>query len=304
MRRLVVSAPHSLAWQDFTLAAPPAGQAQIRTHLSAVSISSELSVVAGLPSGSSPAPLGYQTLGVIEAVGPDVSLQAGQRVVCTLGHASHGNILAKNLIPVPHGVSDRTALCSILGEETHKGLRKLSPQPGEQILIAGAGLLGLLSVFNLTRRGLDQVTVLEPDPHRRALALEFGARAAHAPGELPHDQFDVGVECSASPAGFAELLRHLRRSARCGVLSDGNWGALVLPPEFHSRELTLVASSDGEDYPTYAAWLWAHADPVLEKLFEQVVPVGNLVEVFGNLGTCPRPVSVLVDWRDLEAPDS
>ncbi len=213
-----------------------------------------------------------------------------------LGHAGYGVHAQSRVFPVPDGVSDRAALCLVLGEETHKGIRKVAPAPAEAVLVVGAGLLGLLTVFNLTRRGIRKVTILEPDPARQALARAFGAVAC-APGSLPYDAFDVMLECSASPQGFAEGLRHLRSGGRCCVLSDGNWGHLVLPPEFHTRELTLVASSDGEDYHAYAAWLWQHAEPVLDTLFEEVIRPAELPATYGQLGTMPRPVSVLVDWQ-------
>lgn len=301
-RRLVVSAPHSLRWEDMELSPPSAGQVRVETRLSALSVSSELSVLDGLPGWDYPVKLGYQALGIVAQVGEGVTLRPGQRVVCTLSHASAGNVRAERLIPVPEHIPDRVALCAILGEETHKGIRKVSPERHHRVLVAGAGLLGLLSVFNLTRRGVEGVTVLEPDPHRRRLAEIFGA-VAYAPGTLPHDLYEVGLECSASPAGFAELLRHLRPGGRCAVLSDGNWGRLTLPPEFHSRELTVVASSDGEDYPAYARWLWEHADPVLERLFELTVTPEQLIGTFEYLKRMPRPVSVLVDWRSSPAPE-
>ncbi|WP_407540807.1 hypothetical protein Q0M94_05265 [Deinococcus radiomollis] len=43
------------------------------------------------------------------------------------------------------------------------------------------------------------------------------------------------------------------------VLSDGSWGELILSPLFHRHELTVIASSDGEDYSAYARWLWSIA---------------------------------------------
>ena len=224
---LIVTAPFVLDWTPDDTRTPAPGEVRVRTLLSALSVSSELSTVA---SGPFPARLGYQTLGVVEERGAGVSLPLGARVVSTAGHVSHSLYQEAALIPVPEHVPDRVALTAILGEETHKGIRKLAPQPGEAVLVVGAGLLGLLSVFNLTRRGVTRVTVLEPDADRRALALVFGAAQAHAPGGLPHDHFDVALECSASPAGFAEGLRHLRPGGRAVVLSDGNWGALSLPP--------------------------------------------------------------------------
>lgn len=264
----------------------------MRTRLSAISFSSELFVIE---QGPFPATLGYQTLGTVEQVGPGVTLRPGTRVVSTLGHASAGLLDAARVLPVPDHVPDRVALAAVLGEETHKGIRRVAPQPGERVVVAGGGLLGLLTVFNLTRRGITDVTVIEPDSGRRTLAELFGAVAV-SPGALPHDTFDVGFECSASPAGFAELVAHLRPRGRACVLSDGNWGALMLPPNFHRRELTLVASSDGDDYALYAAWLWCHADPLLARLFETTVPASELPAAYCKGREIPRPPSVVVRW--------
>ncbi|MVN85547.1 theronine dehydrogenase [Deinococcus sp. HMF7620] len=291
--RLVAHAPNRLRWDAVPDRPPGPGEVSVRTHFSALSVASELTL---LHAGPFPAALGYQTLGTVEAVGAGVTLALGTRVVTTLGHASHGFHPAGRVVPVPPHVSDRAALCAILGEETHKGLRKVRPRPGEAVLVAGAGLLGLLSIFNLTRRGVHEVHLLEPRADRRALALTFGA-AAHAPGELPHDRFQVGVECSASPAGFTELVSHLAPGGRCVVLSDGNGGALSLPPAFHQREVQVVGSSDGEDYAAYAHWLWAHAEPRLDHLFPLTVRPADLPGLYSQLQARGRPVSAVVDWR-------
>lgn len=229
--QLTVTSPTTFAWAPVHPRPPETGEVWMRTRLSAISFSSELFVIE---QGPFPATLGYQTLGTVEQVGPGVTLRPGTRVVSTLGHASAGLLDAARVLPVPDHVPDRVALAAVLGEETHKGIRRVAPQPGERVVVAGGGLLGLLTVFNLTRRGITDVTVIEPDSGRRTLAELFGAVAV-SPGALPHDTFDVGFECSASPAGFAELVAHLRPRGRACVLSDGNWGALMLPPNFHRR---------------------------------------------------------------------
>ncbi|GMA16223.1 theronine dehydrogenase [Deinococcus metallilatus] len=301
-RRLLLIAPRTFAWEEVTLPPPAPGEVRVRTRLSAVSVGSELGAVEGrVPGWAYPGRLGYQTLGVVEAVGEDVPLASGTRVVTTLGHASAGLHQASSVLPVPAGIPDRVALAAILGEETQKGIRKVVPRPDERVLVAGAGLLGLLTVFNLTRRGVRDVTVLEPEAERRALAREVGAVSALSPGSLPQDAFDVGFECSASPDGFAELLEHLRPGGRVCVLSDGNWGTLRLPPAFHTRELSVTASSDGEDYAAYARWLWQHTDPVLGRLFEGTVTPDDLPAAFGTLLTLPRPVSPVAEWMGEEA---
>jgi len=290
--RLTVTAPSTFVWEQINPQAPNRGEIWVRTRLSALSLSSELAVIE---RGPFPTSLGYQTLGIVEASGPGSTLQVGQRVITTLGHASAGLHQVSRVVPVPDAVADRVALASILGEETHKGIRQVVPQQDERVLVMGAGLLGLLTIFNLTRRGIANVTVVEPDAARRALAEQFGATAV-LHGDLPHDAFDVGFECSAAPAGFTELLAHLRPRGRACVLSDGNWGSLVLPPAFHRRELSIVASSDGDDYEGYAAWLWHHAEPLLAKLFEVTLTPEVLPTTYTNWRTPLRPISGVVQW--------
>ena len=269
----------------------------MQTVLSAVSVSSELSVVEGRVGVPLPSRVGYQTLGTVQEVGSGVHLRPGTRVVTTSGHVSAAVVEAAGCLVVPDHVSDRVALAAILGEETHKGIRKLAPQPYERVLVAGAGLLGLLTVFNLTRRGVADVSVLEPDTARQALAEAFGARVLNPDAAQGRD-FDVGFECSASPDGFRALLGSMRPGGRVCVLSDGNWGELTLPPSFRSRELSVVASSDGEDYQSYAAWLWQQSGTPLERLYTQTIRPADLIGAFATLQTLPRPVSLVVDWRD------
>lgn len=290
--RLMMTAPGTFVWEPVNPQAPGPGEVWVKTRLSALSLSSELSVIQ---QGPFPTSLGYQTLGIVEASGPGSTLQIGQRVVTTLGHASAGLHHVSRVLPVPDAVPDRVALAVILGEETHKGIRRVLPERDGRVLVVGAGLLGLLTIFNLTRRGITNVTVVEPDAARRTLAEQFGAIAI-APGFLPHDAFDVGFECSAAPAGFIELLSHLRPRGRACVLSDGNWGALVLPPAFHRRELSIVASSDGDDYGVYAAWLWRNVDPLLGQLFEMATTPDALPAAYTHWRNAARPVSGVVQW--------
>lgn len=292
--RLIAASPCTPRWEPLAPRGVGPGEVRVQTRLSALSVASELSVLRG---GPFPSPLGYQTLGTVMEAGPGVTLPVGARVVTTLGHAAWGVHGASRVIPVPDNVPDRAALSVILAEETAKGLRRVHPAPHERVLVAGAGLLGLLSVVNLTRAGVHDVSVIEPRADRQALARQFGAREVYAPAAAPRDAFDVGVECSAAPAGFAALLGALRPRGRCVVLSDGNWGALTLTPDFHRKELSVVGSSDGEDYAAHARWWWPHVSPVLAALYPLTVPAAGLPGLYARLGRPDRPVSVLVDWE-------
>ena len=290
--RLIAAAPLTPRWEPLAPRGVGPGEVRVQTRLSALSVASELSV---LRDGPFPSALGYQTLGTVTEAGPGVTLPVGARVVTTLGHAAWGVHGASRVIPVPDDVPDRAALSVILAEETAKGLRCVQPAPYERVLVAGAGLLGLLSVVNLTRAGHD-VSVIEPRADRQALARQFGAHEVYGPEDAPRDAFDVGVECSAAPAGFAALLGALKPRGRCVVLSDGNWGALTLTPDFHRKELSVVASSDGEDYAAHARWWWRNVSPVLEALYPVTVAAADLPDLYARLSTPDRPVSALVEW--------
>lgn len=78
----------------------------------------------------------------------------------------------------------------------------------------------------------------------------------------------------------------MRATGQLCVLADGNLEPLTLTPEFHSRELSVIASSDGEDYPGHAAafftyWLGARAP--LAKLFTLRVSAEDLPKAFERL---------------------
>ena len=77
---------------------------------------------------------------------------------------------------------------------------------------------------------------------------------------------------------------------------------LTLTPGFHRKELSVVGSSDGEDYAAHARWWWPHVSPVLAALYPLTVPAAGLPGLYARLGRPDRPVSVLVDWKTSAPP--
>lgn len=96
---------------------------------------------------------------------------------------------------------------------------------GCSVLIVGGGPIGLTLVQLAYLMGATSVVVLEPNPFRRKLAEERGARTCDplAPGfdldaivrkdYARHGGFDVGFEVSAAPGTHATLLKAVRREA-------------------------------------------------------------------------------------------
>ncbi len=241
------------------MAIPGPGEVWLKTLAGAVSVGTEGPLYRGDAREAEPRPYplmtGYESLACVVRVGEGVSnVRAGERVVSTYGHRTAACVPARGLMTVPDGIPDEISLLAVLSNDSSKGVGKLTLNRNDAVLVTGAGAIGLLALHRLRWLGIEDINVLEPLPTRRDLALKFGARAVFSPETLPADaRYDAGVECSSRQTAFAALQRHLNPHGRICVLSDGNLEPLVLLPEFHARELRILASSDGDDYPAHAA---------------------------------------------------
>src|SRR5262249_51536801 len=160
----------------------------------------------------------------------------GARVVATYGHRTAAVLDEARAIPVPTDIPDQLALLLILACDTAKGVAKLAPHSDDEILIAGAGTIGLLALFNLRANGAHHVGMREPLVARRALGRAFGARNVFEPaaGLYRAGTYRYGFECSSRDAAFGVLQTALAREGRICILADGNLEPLTLAPQFHA----------------------------------------------------------------------
>jgi len=308
-RSLLLMAPYQLAWQTEPLAPPEADQILVRSHTGAISMGTELALYRNTTRHSRPLryPLmtGYETLGEVLGCGAQVRhLAVGDRVVASYGHRTYACLPASRAIPIPPDISDALALLVILACETAKGVGKVTVQAHESVLITGAGTIGLLTLFNLRARGNMRVDVVEPVGTRHRLAVQLGAQQVWTPADMagqPAASYQVGFECSSANDAFALLQHLLVPSGRLCVLADARRDPLVLIPAFHEKELQIIGSSDGIDYPGYAAWYWPHARQnrsQLEQLFTRSIAFNDLPEAFAQMSSEPvPPLKVLVQYR-------
>ena len=300
---LLLHAPHTLAWVRAELTPPGPGEVWLETLAGAVSVGTEGPLYRGdaraAVVSAYPLMTGYESLAKVVAAGSDVAgVGIGDRVVATYGHRTAACVRADTLMQVPEGVPDEAALLTILSNDAGKGIGKLNLDVQGAVLITGAGTIGLLALHRLCWLGV-AADVVEPLASRRALASALGARSVFAPENVPVDAtYAAGVECSSRQSAFAVLQRQLKPNAQLCVLADGNLEPLTLTPEFHSRELSVVASSDGEDYPAHAAAFfsyWLETRAPLARLFDRRVRSRDLLATFAQLLTDP-PVKVFVSY--------
>ena len=217
-------------------------------------------------------PLGYCNAGVVLDVGTGVShFHPGDRVV---SNGSHAEIVCvpKNLCAkIPDGVSDEEASFTVLSSIGLQGVRLVQPTLGENIVVYGLGLIGLLTVQLLRASGCNVLGV-DLNPNRLAIAQEFGASTVN-----PREGSDPTTVANSWTGGegvdgvlvtaaaktdeimhqAAQMCRKRGRIVLIGVV-----GLNLQRSDFYEKELTFQVScsygpgrydeayeQQGQDYP-------------------------------------------------------
>ncbi len=129
------------------------------------------------------------------------------------------------LFPLPDGMSDDAgALLEPLGVAIH-AVDHAHVRAGHDVLVVGAGPIGVLAAAVARRAGAARVFVSEPLAHRRRTALRFGADAAWSPEEVEGELMaatagrgvDVVVEMAGADAGIATAVACARPGARLAL---------------------------------------------------------------------------------------
>jgi L-idonate 5-dehydrogenase len=163
------------------------------------------------------------------------------------GFAEHLVVPADRLVPIPGGLDLRTAALAEPASVVLHGLRRADrlghPISGSDVLVVGAGPIGLLAVALATASGARTVTATDVFDHPLRLALEVGAtHAVRAGTALP--AADVAIESSGSAGGVGAAIAALRPG---GVLVNvGHLPAGGVTAPLHlavTRELTMTGSS-------------------------------------------------------------
>jgi threonine dehydrogenase-like Zn-dependent dehydrogenase len=187
-----------------------------------------------------PVKYGYSAVGVTER---------GDRVFVLHPHQDVFSAPAAMCIAVPDAVPTRRAVLAANMETALNIAWDAAPLAGERMLVIGAGVVGLLTASLLARTPASRVTVVDIDPGRERLALQFGCDFA-LPEAVPIEQ-ELIVHASASEDGLRLALGHAAFEAR---IIEASWygdraPAVPLGEAFHARRLRLMASQVGAVAP-------------------------------------------------------
>jgi threonine dehydrogenase-like Zn-dependent dehydrogenase len=207
---------------------------------------------APFQQGDFPGPVkyGYLSVGVVER-GPD--RLRGRTVFCLYPHQSAYVVPADAVSVVPDGVPPARAVLAGTVETAVNGLWDAAPGPGDRVAVIGAGMVGACVARLLARYPGIEVTLVDVDPSRAALADALGVAFA-APQAAP-DGLDLVVHTSATAAG---LRRGLELLAPEGTVLELSWYgdtevSLPLGAGFHSGRLRIQGSQVGAVAPSRRA---------------------------------------------------
>jgi predicted dehydrogenase/threonine dehydrogenase-like Zn-dependent dehydrogenase len=120
--------------------------------------------------------LGYSSAGVVIESGVD-DLKVGDRVACAgVGYASHAEIISvpRNLaVKMPDDVGFDEAAFTTVCAIAMQGVRQADARVGEQVVVIGLGLIGLITVQLLKASGC-RVLGMDVAPRNFELALSLG----------------------------------------------------------------------------------------------------------------------------------
>ncbi|MCH8959039.1 MAG: L-threonine 3-dehydrogenase [Proteobacteria bacterium] len=136
-------------------------------------------------------------------------------------------IPAQNVFKLPDSIGDDiAAILDPLGNATHTALS--FDLVGEDVLITGAGPIGIMAVAIARHAGARHVVITDVNDYRLDLARKMGASVAHnvANGSLEEvmdtlgmtEGFDVGLEMSGNPIALRDLLRTMHHGGKVALL--------------------------------------------------------------------------------------
>ena len=205
-----------------------------------------------------PMTVGHEFYGEIVEVGSEVrGLKPGQRVSgeghltcdrcrnCRAGHrhlcrntqgvgvnrpgcfAQYLSIPATNVMVLPDNITaSQAAILDPLGNATHCALS--FDVIGEDVLVAGAGPIGIMAVAILRHIGARHIVITDVNEYRLDLARQMGASLAinikdqslqYAMDTLGMKEgFDVGLEMSGSPLALNDMVNSMSHGGKIAIL--------------------------------------------------------------------------------------
>jgi threonine 3-dehydrogenase len=249
--------------------------------------------------------------------------RAGRRQMCihtvSVGVQRDGAFAEYVVIPetnvwVHHDPSVTPELGAIFdpfGNAVHTALS--FPLVGEDVLITGAGPIGLMAIAVARHAGARKIAITDVSRPRLELARHLGAdlaidvsttRVRDAQRDLGmREGFDIGMEMSGHPGALPEMIDNMNHGGRIAMLGLPSQDIIIDWGKVVTHMLTLKGIYGREMYETwYAMSAMLSSNPVLHAAISAVVtdtlPAAQWEKGF-DLARSGTGGKVVLDWTQL-----
>ncbi|MGZ5561868.1 MAG: zinc-dependent alcohol dehydrogenase [Halobacteriota archaeon] len=297
---LYFTARRQVSVREETLPKLKATQVLVATLFSAISPGTECLIYRGeFPEGMAvdesivdlsgefayPLKYGYAAVGQVVATGEDVEADwEGSLVVAFHPHESHFVADPSTLLPVPEDINAEDAAFLPTMETAVNFVMDGAPVIGEDVLVFGQGIVGLLTTSILAGFPLANLITLDEHALRRQTSCEAGAQASLYPNDaafetLLRDQLpngaDLTYEISGSPAALEQALTVTGFNGRIVI---GSWygskrTTLNLGGSFHRSRIRMISSQVSSMAPEFdGRWTKMRRFEVAWEMIRQFKP--------------------------------
>ena len=183
-----------------------------------------------------PMVIGHEYVGEIAALGPGVTEYKGVGVDRQGAFAEYVCIPKTNVILMPDDIpEDIISFFDAYGNATHTAT--MFDVVGEDVLITGAGPIGMMAVGICRQNGARNIIVTDVNDYRLNIAKQMGATATV---NLTHEKledamaahrmvegFDVGLEMSGNGKALNQLLKSMRNGGKVALLGIAGPGTVI-----------------------------------------------------------------------------
>jgi threonine 3-dehydrogenase len=151
------------------------------------------------------------------------------------------------------------AIFDPFGNAVHTALS--FPVLGEDVLITGAGPIGLMAAAVVRHAGARHVVITDVNAERLALAKKLGVTRAVNAMEVPLEKvqaelgmqegFDVGLEMSGNPSALRQMLNNMSHGAKIAMLGIPNGDIAIDWRQVIFNMLTIKGVYGREMYETW-----------------------------------------------------
>ncbi len=217
-------------------------------------------------------------------------------------------IPAENAFKLPDSIGDDIAsILDPFGNATHTALA--FNMVGEDVLITGAGPIGIMAVAIARFVGARHVVITDVNDFRLDLAKRMGAtRAVNVQRETidqtmsalgMREGFDVGLEMSGNMTAFRDLLRTMHHGGSVALLGIPPQEAAIDWTQVIFKGLTLKGIYGREMFETwYKMASLLQSGLSLQPVITHHLPIQDYREAFSIMGS-GRAGKVILDWQTL-----